>query len=314
MERVTLGSSGIEVTRLCIGSWNMAPQKGWGPEDDEASVALLRHALDSGCNFIDTAMGYGRGRSEEIVGKAVKGRRDRTVVATKAVQGPPEEFEQVLDTCLRHLDTDYVDLFICHWPRPSQPLEPYLEAMNRQKQAGKIRALGASNFDLEQMRTAVENGIVSLQPPLSILWRIPDELMAFCRESNVAITPYSPLAQGALTGRLTRQKEALAGPRKNNVLMSDENMERTLAVARDVDAIADRLGCASSQVALAWLLRTTGVTSLIVGASSASQWDENIGALDVTLPDEDYRRLDESGRKVWDVFGADATMWGYKPE
>ncbi len=314
MERLTLGNSDIEVTRFCLGTWNMGGGRGWGPEDADAAVGIIQHALDQGCNFIDTARVYGRGKSEQTVGRALAGRRDQAIIATKMMQCKPEEVSGNIDASLECLRTEYVDLYICHWPSPSLPLEPFFEEMIRHKDAGKIRAIGVSNFNRQQMQVALNYGVVSLQPPLSILWRIPEDLLTFCRESNVAVTPYSPLAQGLLTGRYTRQKtEKLGGPRDSNRLFSEEIFAHSLEVATHVDRIADRLGCTSAQVALAWLLQTPGVTSVIVGASSISQFDQNIGALDVELSEEDYKLLDEAGRAVWDRLGPEATMWEWKP-
>ena len=314
MKTIELGTSGIQVTPVCLGTWNMAGEVGWGPDDDKQSIGIIRRALDDGCNFVDTATGYGRGKAERVLGEAIRGRRDDVVVATKMMHCPPERVGPTIEESLERLGTDHVDLYICHWPRPSLALEPFFEEMVRQRDAGKIRAIGVSNFDADQMRTAAEFGVVSLQPPLSVLWRIPDDTVACCRGAGVALTPYSPLAQGLLTGRYTRVQAEITGVRKSNQLFSDEVFPHSLAVARKVDAIADRLGCTSSQVALAWLLRTPGVTSVIVGASSVEQWCDNAAALGVTLPDEDYRDLDEAGRGVWDMLGPDETMWGWKPK
>ena len=161
---------------------------------------------------------------------------------------------------------------------------------------------------------ALKYDACSLQPPLSLLWRISDDTMEFCRDENVAITPYSPLAQGLLTGRYTRGESAVTGVRKNNLLFDGEVFEKSLEVAREVDAVADKLGCLSSQVALAWLLRTPGITSVIVGASSVEQWEQDVGALDVEISDEDYDVLDRKGKAVWDMLGPDETMWGWKPK
>jgi len=314
MERVRLADSGMEVTRICLGTWNMGGDRGWGPETEAGAVALIQHALDGGCNLVDTARGYGNGRSEETVGKAVKGRRDQVVIATKMMHSRPEELGPTIEASLKCLGTEYVDLYICHWPFPSLPLEPFFEEMVRQREAGRIRAIGVSNFNLEQMRTAKRYGVVSLQPPFSILWRIPQEVIAFCREQRVAVTPYSPLAQGLLTGRYTRRKtEVTGGPRRANLLFSGDAWPAAREVAMRVDQVADRIGCTSSQVALAWLLQTPGMTSVIVGASSPAQWDENLAALNLTLPEDDYRQLDQAGLAVWERFGPEETMWRWKP-
>lgn len=313
MDTVRIGSSGIEVSRFCMGAWNFAGGEGWGPEGDDASVRLMHHAFDSGCNFIDTARGYGRGHSEEVVGKGIKGRRDQVVVSSKLVHCPAEKVAGEVDTSLRLMQTDYIDLYICHWPSPSQSLDAFFEALVKEKERGKIREIGASNFDAAQLRTALKYGAVSLQPPFSILWRIPDDTLAFCTENNIAITPYSPLAQGMLTGRYTRGESEVTGIRRNNQLYSELLFPRALDVCRKVDTVADRLGCTSAQVALAWLLKTPGVTAPIVGSSSTQQWDQNMGALSVELSQDDYDMLDREGRTVWDLLGPDESMWGWKP-
>ena len=313
MQTVSLGDSGIQVTPLCLGSWNMAGDDGWGPDDDGRAVALIHHALATGCNFVDTARGYGGGHAETVVGKAIKGRRDQVVVATKMLHCPPARVSAELEASLACLDTDYVDLYICHWPRPSLPLEPFFEALVAEREAGRIRAIGVSNFSLHQLEIARQYGIVSLQPPMSILWRFPDAAREFCRQHGIAITPYSPLAQGLLTGRFSSGEGTVSGIRSRNRLFSEDILPDSLAVARQVDQLAARLGCTSSQAALAWLLRTPGISSVTVGASRPQQWDDNLGCLEVEIPDEDYADLDRAGRAIWERIGTEEAMWGWKP-
>ena len=313
MEKVPLGNSGIEVSRVCFGTWNVnTKQADWGPGDEDAAHRLLYHALDSGCNFVDTARGYGD--SEEVLGRALKGRREDVVLATKLVQCPPEEVGPGVAASLQCLQTDYIDLYICHWPSPSKSLEAFFEALARERDAGRIRAIGVSNFNLAQLKVAVQFGAVSLQPPFSILWRFANDTLEFCRVNGIAVTPYSPLAQGLLTGRYSHGEGAATGPRKNNALFKEDLFPRSVEVAREVDRIAERMGCESSQVALAWVLQTPGITTPIVGASSAEQWDANIAALGVTLADEDYQRLDAMGRAVWGSEDPEDAMWGWKPQ
>lgn len=314
MDRVPLGDSDFQVTKLCVGTWNMGEGSGWGPADEAASIALIRHALDRGCNFIDTARGYGNGKSEQVVGKAVADRRDQVVIATKMLQCPAEEVAPTVETSLRAMNTDYIDLYICHWPVPSLPMQPFFEEMVRQREAGRIRAIGVSNFNREQMEVARRSGAVSLQPPFSILWRGAEGIVDYCRDHGIAVTPYSPLAQGLLTGRYSRRHSAeRGGPRRGNLLFSEDIFPHSLEAARQVDAVADALGATSAQVALAWVLQTPGITAPIVGASSPEQWDQNLGALDLQLSDADYHRLDEAGLAVWRNFDPEDAMWGWKP-
>lgn len=312
MERTRLGNSGLEVSRLCLGTWNMGGSQGWGPKSDEDSIRVIRQVLDGGCNFVDSAEGYGGGHSEEVLGRALQGRREGVVVGTKLVQCDPALVEGRLDGALKRLGTDHVDLYICHWPSPSLPLDDFMGEVARLRDKGKCRAIGASNFDLGQMKVAVRHGAVSLQPPFNVLWRIIDkDVLPYCREQNVAVTPYSPLAQGLLTGRFTRASEAArAGPRSSNVLFQEPVFSAAKAAARVVDQVADELGATSSRVALAWVLQTDGVTSPIVGVSRMDQWEDNAKALDVKLEAEQYTRISEAGLAVWSRFDEDAKMWG----
>jgi aryl-alcohol dehydrogenase-like predicted oxidoreductase len=317
MDYLQLGKSDLHVSRLCLGTWNMGGAKGWGPEDDERSIELIRRAQDSGCNFFDTAHGYGRGHAEEVLGRALAegDRREQAVISTKIIQCDPERLEPQLDAALQRLQTDYVDLYIVHWPKSGWNLDEFLAGMNRMKEKGKARWIGISNFDADQLRTAVEHGVVSLQPPFNIVWRIIEsDVLPLCREHDIGVTPYSPLAQGLLTGRFTRSSEEKTGVRKKNVLFKEPVFSQAKEAARVVDEIADEHGRTSSQIALAWVLHTEGVTAPIVGISKWSQWQDDLGALEVQLSDEEYDRLSRAGMEVWDMLPEDATMWGWQPD
>ncbi|MFW6189943.1 MAG: aldo/keto reductase [Planctomycetota bacterium] len=317
MDYVRLDGTDMEVSRLCLGTWNMGGQEGWGPEEDEKSVELIRKVQDSGCNFFDTAHGYGRGHAERILGRALSegDRRERAIVGTKIIQRDPEKVEPALDAALERLQTDYVDLYIVHWPRPSLSLEDFMLAMCAIREKGKARQIGASNLNYEQIRVAAEYGAVSLQPPYNALWRIIEpEVLPFCRENDIAVTPYSPLAQGLLTGRFSRSMEERTGVRTKNVLFEEPVFSEARKAAGVVDEVADQHGVTSAQVALAWLLHTPGVTAPIVGISRWGQWQDNLGALSVKLSEQEYDRISRAGMEVWEMLPEDATMWGWKPE
>jgi len=316
MERVKLGKSSLEVSRLCLGTWNMDGSQDWGPRTDQESIELIHRVLDTGCNFIDSAHGYGGGHSEEVIGKALEGgRRKEAILATKIVQGEPSDIEPSLDAALKRLRTDYLDLYIVHWPRPSMSLDDFLGEMVAMRDKGKTREIGVSNFDLAQMQTAVRYGVVSLQPPFNVLWRIIDrEVLPFCRDNGIGVTPYSPLAQGLLTGRFTRKGEQPdASVRKSNFLFKEPVFSASREAAGVVDEVADQIGATSSQVALAWVLQTDGITCPIVGISRFSQWEDNMKALEIRLSEEQYSRISEAGMRVWAHFSDDDTMWGWKP-
>ncbi len=317
MDYVNLGNSDVLVSRLCLGTWNMAGGKGWGPEDDKKSIELIRRSQDSGCNFFDSAHVYGRGHSEEVLGEALAegNRRERAVVATKIMQRDQGKVDKRLDAALRRLQTDYLDLYIVHWPSPRLDLRAFLDEMTEMKRKGKVRQLGVSNFDLAQMKVAADYGVISLQPPYNVVWRgIEEDVLPFCRQRGIGVTPYSPLGQGLLTGRFSRDSEEKTGIRQKNILFEEPIFSQARQAAGVVDQVADELGSSSSQVALAWLLHTEGVTAPIVGVSSWSQWQEDLGALDLNLADEQYERISAAGLKVWDTVPEDASMWGWKPE
>ncbi len=317
MKRIRLDGTEMKVTRLCLGTWNMSGQEGWGPQEDEKSIELIRRVQDSGCNFFDTAHVYGGGHAEKVLGEALAdgNRRERAIVSTKVMQGDPDGVEPQLDAALERMQTDYVDIYIVHWPRPSLSLPDFMSEMARMREEGKAAQIGVSNFNLEQMKVAAEYDIVSLQPPYNALWReIEGDVLPFCRENGIAVTPYSPLAQGLLTGRFSRGMEEKTGVRKNNVLFEEPVFSQARKAAAVVDQVADAHGWSSSQVALAWLLQTPGVTSPIVGISRWEHWEDNGGALEVELTDDEYEQISEAGMKVWEMLPENAAMWGWRPD
>jgi aryl-alcohol dehydrogenase-like predicted oxidoreductase len=194
-------------------------------------------------------------------------------------------------------------------------LRAFMDEMAAVRQKGKTRHIGVSNFQRDQVDVAVEYGIVSLQPPYNVLWReIEGDVLPFCRENDVGVTPYSPLAQGLLTGRFTRESEPLTGIRRKNTLFEEPIFSKAREAARAVDEVADEHGATSSQVALAWLLATPGVTAPIVGISRWGHWQDNAGALDLELSDADYERISAAGLSAWEEVPEGATMWGWRPQ
>ncbi len=205
MERTTLGRTGIEVSRLCIGcmqAW------GWASSDDRRFVATVRHALDMGLNFLDTAPAYGGGHSEEPVSQAIAGRRDQMVIATKFNfdQSRPKDVRHSLEQSLRRLHTDYIDVFQQHWPSPDVPLADTIGVLECLKEEGKIRVIGVSNWmEPEWEELGDPSRVDSLQPCYNLLWRsIEANVLPLCRRYNIAVLPYSPLCQGVLARRFKR--------------------------------------------------------------------------------------------------------------
>jgi len=315
METISLGWTDIEVTRLCIGCWQAA---GWASSDDERFIATVRHAMDQGLNFLDTAVAYGNGHSEELVGKAVEGRRDQVVIATKFTHAMsrPDDVRKSLEESLGRMKIDHIDLFQQHWPPPDVPLEETLGELERLKEAGKIRAIGVSNWMMPEWGEVADPSRVDcLQPCYSLLWRsIEPDILAVCREHDIAIIPYSPLCQGILAGRFKDPSEIPDDPRKHNRLYHPDNLPRTLEVVKVVEDVAARYGKTPGQTALRWVLDQDGVTAPIVGASRPEQVDENLGAMDWRLDPADWQRLADVSWPLSEGLGPLDTLWNWHPK
>jgi aryl-alcohol dehydrogenase-like predicted oxidoreductase len=276
---------------------------------------MLDRFVDAGGTFVDTADVYGDGESERVLGEWLAGRRDDVVLATKVrmrVSDPPGEglapdrIRAACDASLRRLGTDVIDLYQVHAPDPEVPLEDTLEALDGLVRAGKVRALGASNYPAWLLAWAValqdRNGwspFVSLQPQYSLVERsIETEILPFCRAAGLGVLPWGPLGAGFLTGRYSREDPPPEGSRMADAADELEEaparraIERNFKVVDEARAIAEAKRATVSQVALAWLLGTEGVTAPIVGPRTYEQLEDLLGAVDVTLAEEERARLE----------------------
>jgi aryl-alcohol dehydrogenase-like predicted oxidoreductase len=305
-----LGRTGLKVSNLCLGAMTFGNSQ-WGC-DEATARKLVDRFLDAGGNFIDTADVYSNGISEEITGRAVQGRRQQVVLATK-VAGPmgatPNDLGlsrkhilDAVDASLRRLGTDYIDLYQVHAYDPTTPLDETLRALDDCVRAGKVRYLGCSNYSAWQLMKATalarELGTARydcLQPQYSLACRsIEREHLPLCREEGIGVIPWSPLAGGLLTGKVRRGEEVPAGTRAS----VDPNWERfrgerNLAIAERVIELAGDLGCTPSQLALGWVASQSGITSPIFGARTLEQLEDNLGAADLRLDDAVGQKLDE---------------------
>ncbi|NLX04812.1 MAG: aldo/keto reductase [Phycisphaerae bacterium] len=314
MEMTELGRTGIRVSRLCIGCWQAA---GWETSDDERFMRTLAHALDRGLNFLDTAPAYGRGHSEELVGKVIAGRREKVVVATKlsASTTKPEKVREGLENSLRRLGTDYIDLYQQHWPQREEKMEETVALLERFKQEGKIRAIGVSNWmELEWRELADPSRVDCLQPCHSLLWRsIEKSVLPMCREHRIAVIPYSSLCQGILAGKFRSLDRVPTDSRERNRRLDAKGFPEVLRVVAALEEVADKYGKSLTQTALRWLLDQEGVTAPIVGASRPEQVDDNIGALGWRLATEDWQRLSEVSWPLSAELGPTDTLWTWHP-
>jgi aryl-alcohol dehydrogenase-like predicted oxidoreductase len=307
MEKTKLGP--LDVSRLCLGTMLMG-----GKTPPEESHRMLDRYVEAGGNFLDTADTYGDGTSERTLAPWLASRRDEVVVATKVrfpVSDPggeglaPDRIRAACDASLQRMGIDVIDLYQVHAPDPTVPLEETLEALDGLVRAGKVRALGASNYPAWLLAWAValqdRHGwapFVSLQPQYSLVERsIEVEILPFCRAAGLGVLPWGPLGAGFLTGKYRRDAEPPEGSRMGEATDDLEEarhrraVERNFQVVDEAEAIAGERGATISQVALAWLLGEPGVVAPIVGPRTFEQLEDLLGAADLRLSDEERSRL-----------------------
>lgn len=302
MEYISLGKSGIKVSVIGFGAWQ-ASGKAWGADvEDENIVKAVKRAYELGINFIDTAEAYGNGHSEEVIGKAIKEiGRENLVIATK-VHGGHLRYNELLKAAehsLRRLGIKEIDLYQVHWPDPWEqvPLKHTMKAMEQLYKEGKIRAIGVSNFavrDLEEARKYLSvTDIVSNQVRYNMLQReIEEEVLPYCKKENITIIAWSPIAQGALTGKYSINNKPSDDIRRGNKLFSDHNLREISRLITVLDRIAKARNKTIAQVALNWLLRVDNVVP-IPGAKNPKQAEENAGAADWRLNSQELKEIEE---------------------
>ena len=287
MEQRQLGEGGPRVSTVCLGTWPIGG--GMGAIEERQAVATIRAALDAGVTFIDTAEGYRD--SEAIVGKALWGRRDEVFLATKlSGDHSKEHIAQAIDNSLRQSQTDRVDLYQIHSPKPEWPIEETVGELLKLRDAGKIRYIGVSNFTAEQTREAQSYGrITSSQPHYSLLFReAEDSILPCCHENGIGIMVYAPLGRGLLTGKYSLDHGFAADDtRHDHYAFSAENRRRALAITGALSGWVAERGRNLAQFAIAWVLANPAVTSAIVGAKTPEQARHNATAGDWPLSQAD---------------------------
>ncbi|MEM2931580.1 MAG: aldo/keto reductase [Nitrososphaerota archaeon] len=295
-----LGRTGLKISQIGIGSWQIGSKYwGWGREySEQETIDAIRRAIELGINFIDTAEMYGDGESERIIGKAIKNMRDNVVIATK-VWPTHLTYDGVLKACersIQRLGVDIIDLYQIHWPNPLIPLSQTMRAMEKLVKEGKIRYIGVSNFSLKKLIQAQEalrnNEIVSNQVKYNMVERDAEkELLPFAEKNKITIIAYSPLAQGLLTGKYGPENRPQDNIRKINILFDKENLKRLQPLISILREIASRRGKTPAQVALNWLIRKKEVVA-IPGVKRQSQAEENAGAADFSLSEDELRMIE----------------------
>ncbi|NQU43074.1 aldo/keto reductase [bacterium] len=320
-----LGQSNIEASVVVLGAWAIGGWM-WGGSDEKASIQAIHAALDNGINCIDTAAIYGFGLSEEVVGKAVRDRRDQVVLATKCgmvadmsvgeerfrsnAHGPdplgllsirvylhPDSIRQEVELSLKRLQTDCIDLYQTHWQAPGTPLEEVMGTLMALKDEGKIRAIGVSNASSSQVEKYRSVGpLDSDQEKYSMIDRgIEEDQLPYCEKHNVAVLAYSPLGQGLLTGKVTLAREFDEGDlRRSSKRFSKENRGRVLQMLEKFKPVAENHGVSLAQLAVAWTAHQPGLTHVICGIRTIQQAEENAAAGDVILGKDELKTIDDA--------------------
>ena len=301
-----LGKDGPEVSAIGLGCMGMSEFYGSGSEQE--SIATIHHALDRGVNFLDTADMYGVGRNEELVGRAIRDRRDEVFLATKfgnvrgpngeflGVKGDPAYVRSACENSLRRLGVEVIDLYYQHRVDPNVPIEDTVGEMSRLQQEGKVRYLGLSEAAPRTIRAAnATSRITAVQTELSLWSRDAEaDVLPTVRELGIGYVAYSPLGRGFLTGQFKSPDDFPEDDfRKNHPRFQGENFRKNIQLVEEVEAMAKEKGCTTAQLALAWVLAQGDDIVPIPGTKQVRYLDQNIGALEVNITDEDLRRLDE---------------------
>ena len=315
LKTTQLGQTGLEITRVGFGAWALGGgdwEHGWGPQDDDESIAAIHHALEQGINWIDTAAGYGFGHSEQIVGSALQGLPAPPYVFTKCslLEGPDRRIAHSLkrDSILREagdslqrLGVNAIDLYQIHWPIPAADIEEGWAALAELKEQGLVRHIGVSNFSVGQLRRIQQIAPVeTLQPQYSLIERgIEREILPFAEREGIGVIGYSPMGSGMLTGAMTRERVAKlpeADWRKHDARFNEPELTQNLDLVERLRTVAERHDTTPGAVAVAWTLSNSAVDGAIVGFRRPDQVDPILTATSLELSDEDLDQIEGATR------------------
>ncbi|WP_233269382.1 aldo/keto reductase [Alteribacillus sp. YIM 98480] len=321
-----IGKSKISASRLGLGTWAIGGGVAWGDNDDSKSVETIRNCVDMGVNFIDTAPAYNFGHSEEVVGQALKGIREKIVLATKCGlvwhtdDGSffeKKEGETILrnlsktaikeevEMSLKRLNTDYIDIYITHWQSIDPfftPISDTMEALNELKQEGKIKAIGASNVNSDHIKEYLKHGQLDLiQEKYSIIDRKVEEngILELCKRNNITFQAYSPLEQGLLTGAINRDYVPPEGSaRKGKKWFERSNMVNVIDMLEKWEDLSEKYNCTKANLAIAWVAAQGDFINVLFGARSVENMKENAQGIDIKLSPEDTRLMRDMAEEL----------------
>jgi aryl-alcohol dehydrogenase-like predicted oxidoreductase len=322
MRTVRLSSSDLVVSRLCFGCWGIVSDFHWGQRDETQASATIRAALDAGVNFFDTAVMYGDGASETLLGKLLAGRRDAVIVASK-IRPDHMRAADVISTCeqsLRRLQTDYIDLYQTHWTSRDAAISETWQAMLRLKEQGKVRHVGVCNMGPNDLE-----GVCAIHPPTanqlpySLLWRMIEyDILACCKARGIDVLAYSPLMHGLLADKYptadavpdSRARSRHFSSRRTKTRHGEPGCEEeTFAALNAIGELGRRLGRSMADVALAWCNQQPGISSVIAGASTPDQLRQNVASIENALPEDAMHELNGMTERLKSALGPNPDMW-----
>ena len=312
MKYTKLGKSELNVSRIALGTWVIGGGN-WGKHDEAKSIDAIETAIDGGVNFIDTAPAYGDGHAEEIIGKIIRDKRDKVIIATKCgldienkmrINLSPEFIEYDLAQSLKRLKTDYIDLYQCHWPDPNVPIEQTMDSLVNFQQEGRIRYIGVSNFSHDQIKESIQYAdIITLQSQYSLLDRtIEEDIAGICSENNIAIITYGSIGAGLLTGKYKEMPKFSPMDARSFFygFFQQKYWHKVKALVEKMEEIARDENIKPSHIAIAWLLSKRGIAAAIVGARTSEQAKENILSTEIGLTEKEIGVLDELSLAVYE--------------
>lgn len=320
MDYFRLKDSDIRFSRLALGTWGYSGAKLWGPADDAESIDTINMAIDNGVTVFDTAERYGNGHSEEVLGKAVNGKREKVVICTKVRLAHYDEIISHCEESLKRLGTDYIDIYQVHWPFKDVPMEETLGAYEELKASGKVREIGVCNFGPGAIDRSKGHRIVTNQLPYSLLWRVIEKNGAIQKsvDAGISIWAYVPLAQGLLTGKFLKLEDVPLGRRETRFYSckweqgrhSDTGFEDIIfPFLNKLKDLCDKSGYSMLEVAFGFLKSQPSVSSILVGARNKEQLAANIKAFNKIVPSDVLDAAVKLSEPLKEAMGDNADLW-----